>query len=89
MSGTYAYVYPDTFGTVYLCPVFWQVGTTGTDSQGGTLVHESSHFTTNGGTDDHVYGQSGAKSLAKSNPDQATDNADNHEYFAENNPSQA
>jgi peptidyl-Lys metalloendopeptidase len=88
-SGTYAYVYPDTFGTVYLCGVFWQVGTTGTDSQGGTLVHESSHFTINGGTDDHVYGQSGAKSLAKSDPASAVDNADNHEYFAENNPSQA
>lgn len=32
-AGTYAYVYPDTFGTVYLCPVFWLVPTTGTDSQ--------------------------------------------------------
>lgn len=59
---------------------------TGTDSRAGTIVHEQSHFTVNGGTDDHVYGQSGAKSLAISNPANAVDNADNHEYFAENNP---
>ncbi|KAL1680582.1 hypothetical protein EV122DRAFT_262037 [Schizophyllum commune] len=88
-SGVYAYVYPDDYGVIYLCPVFWQVSTTGTDSQGGTLIHESSHFTANGGTDDIVYGQSGAKSLAQSNPDQAVQNADSHEYFAENNPAQS
>jgi peptidyl-Lys metalloendopeptidase len=74
------------FGTIHLCPVFWEVSTTGTDSKAGTLVHESSHFTQLAGTDDHVYGQSGAKSLAISNPSEAIDNADSHEYFAENNP---
>ncbi|KAI0681659.1 lysine-specific metallo-endopeptidase, partial [Cerioporus squamosus] len=63
--------------------------TTGTDSRAGTLVHESSHFTKNGGTQDYVYGQSSAKSLAKSNPSEAIFNADNHEYFAENNPAQS
>ncbi|RDB29715.1 Peptidyl-Lys metalloendopeptidase [Hypsizygus marmoreus] len=88
-SGTYAYVYPDTFATVYLCGAFWNAPTTGTDSKGGTLIHESSHFTSNGGTDDYVYGQAGAKSLAISNPNNAVFNADNHEYFAENNPSLA
>ncbi|KAF4622412.1 hypothetical protein D9613_009121 [Agrocybe pediades] len=86
-SGTYAYVYPDTFGYIYLCGAFWQAPTTGTDSKAGTIIHESSHFTSNGGTDDHVYGQTAAKSLAKSDPASAIDNADNHEYFAENNPS--
>ncbi|KAJ8469577.1 hypothetical protein ONZ45_g10909 [Pleurotus djamor] len=88
-SGTYAYVYPDDFGTVTLCGAFWNAPLTGTDSKGGTLIHESSHFTRNGGTDDHVYGQSGAKSLAISNPAFAIDNADSHEYFAENNPALA
>ncbi|TRM66112.1 hypothetical protein BD626DRAFT_398166 [Schizophyllum amplum] len=88
-SGVYAYVYADDYGTIYLCPVFWQVSTTGTDSKGGTLIHEASHFTANGGTDDIVYGQSSAKSLASSSPAQAIQNADNHEYFAENNPSQS
>ncbi|KAF7763478.1 hypothetical protein Agabi119p4_8015 [Agaricus bisporus var. burnettii] len=88
-AGVFAFVFPDQFGTVHLCPVFWQVPTTGTDSRGGTLVHESSHFTANGGTDDHVYGQSGCKQLASSNSNQAIDNADSHEYFAENNPAQS
>ncbi|CAE6423933.1 unnamed protein product [Rhizoctonia solani] len=88
-SGTYAYVYPSSPGYVYLCGAFWNAPNTGTDSRAGTIVHEQSHFTVNGGTDDHVYGQSGAKSLAKSSPDQAIDNADNHEYFAENNPAQS
>jgi len=35
---------------------------------------------------DHVYGQAGAINLAISNPDNASMNADNHEYFAENTP---
>jgi peptidyl-Lys metalloendopeptidase len=85
-AGTYAYVYPGTFGKIYLCPVFWQVANTGTDSRAGTIVHESSHFTLNGGTSDYAYGQSAAKSLAKSNSNNAVMNADSHEYFAENNP---
>ncbi|WP_245591965.1 M35 family metallo-endopeptidase [Cystobacter fuscus] len=38
--------------------------------------------------DDHAYGQSAAKSLARSNPTRASDNADNHEYIAENTPAQ-
>ncbi|CAE6468959.1 unnamed protein product [Rhizoctonia solani] len=85
-SGTYAYVYPGSPGYVYLCGAFWSAPNTGTDSRAGTIVHEQSHFTVNGGTDDHVYGQSGAKALAISNPANAVDNADNHEYFAENTP---
>ncbi|WP_374349013.1 M35 family metallo-endopeptidase [Chitinimonas sp.] len=87
-SGVFAKVYPDQPYKYYLCPAFWTAPMTGTDSKGGTLVHESSHFTINGGTDDYAYGQDDAKSLAKSNPSQAIQNADNHEYFAENNPSQ-
>jgi len=86
-SGVYAYVYPDEPYTVYLCGAFWQVPTTGTDSKAGTLVHETSHFTILGGTDDYVYGQTDAKALAKSSPAKAVMNADNHEYFAENSPS--
>jgi peptidyl-Lys metalloendopeptidase len=85
----YAYVYPNNFGYVYLCNAFWTASTTGTDSKAGTIVHESSHFTANGGTQDYVYGQTGAKNLAKSNPSQAIMNADSHEYFAENTPAQS
>jgi hypothetical protein len=54
--------------------------------QGGTLIHESTHFAKLAGTDDHAYGQKGAKTLAVEDPDTAIDNADSHEYFAENNP---
>ncbi|GAB1596253.1 M35 family metallo-endopeptidase [Lysobacter claricitrinus] len=84
----YAYVYPTRPYEIFVCRAFWSAPLTGTDSKGGTLIHEMSHFNVTAATDDHVYGQSGAKSLAASNPDQALDNADNHEYFAENNPSQ-
>ena len=87
-SGTYAYVYPSSPYKIYVCGAFWNAPNTGTDSRAGTLIHEMSHFTVLGGTDDHVYGQSGAKNLAKTSPSQALDNADSHEYFAENNPAQ-
>lgn len=82
----YAYVYPNRPYNIYLCRVFWAVPLAGTDSQGGTLIHEMSHFTVVAGTDDYVYGQAGARNLADTNPDEAVMNADNHEYFAENNP---
>lgn len=82
----YAYVYPDSPYKIYVCKAFWSAPVSGTDSRGGTLIHELSHFTVVAGTDDHVYGQSGAASLAASNPTDALDNADNHEYFAENTP---
>ena len=84
----YAYVYPTRPYEIFVCRAFWSAPLTGTDSKAGTLIHEMSHFNVVAGTDDHVYGQSGAKSLAISDPDAALDNADNHEYFAENTPFQ-
>jgi peptidyl-Lys metalloendopeptidase len=84
----YAYVYPTRPYEIFVCRAFWNAPLTGTDSKAGTLIHEMSHFNAVAGTDDHVYGQSGAKSLAISDPAAALDNADNHEYFAENNPFQ-
>jgi peptidyl-Lys metalloendopeptidase len=84
----YAYVYPNQPYTIYLCKAFWTAPMTGTDSKAGTLVHETSHFTVVIGTNDYAYGQSGAKSLAISDPTKAVNNADNHEYFAENTPAQ-
>ncbi len=82
----YAYVYPDKPYYIYLCKVFWLAPLTGTDSQGGTLIHEMSHFYVVASTEDYVYGQTGARSLAITDPELAINNADNHEYFAENNP---
>ena len=84
--GVYAYVYPDSPFNIYLCGAFWNAPTTGTDSKAGTLIHEVTHFTVVGGTDDYAYGQTAAKALAISNPAQAVMNADSHEYFSENNP---
>jgi peptidyl-Lys metalloendopeptidase len=84
----YAYVYPTQPYTVYLCSVFWTAPATGTDSKAGTLVHETSHFNVVASTDDWAYGQTNAKNLAISDPAKAIDNADSHEYFAENTPVQ-
>ncbi len=80
----YAYVYPNQPYTIYLCSVYWTAPATGTDSKAGTLIHETSHFTVVSGTDDWAYGQTNAKNLAISDPTKAVDNADSHEYFAEN-----
>jgi len=82
----FAYVYPNQPYKVYLCRAFWDANELGTDSRAGTIIHEISHFNAVAGTDDVVYGQSGAQSLANSDPDQALNNADSHEYFAENTP---
>ena len=82
----YAYVYPAQPYNIYLCSVFWSAPLSGTDSKGGTIIHEMSHFDVVAGTDDYAYGQTNAKSLAKSDPSKALFNADNHEYFAENTP---
>jgi len=85
----FAYVYPARPYTVWVCKAFWAAATTGTDSRGGTLLHELSHFDVVAATDDHVYGHAGAAELARSAPQRAIDNADSHEYFGENTPAQA
>jgi len=79
----YAYVYPSRPYKIYVCNAFWQAPTTGRDSKMGTLIHEMSHFKVVASTDDYVYGATGAHNLALSSPNKAVDNADNHEYFAE------
>ena len=63
--------------------MFWNAPNTGRDSKAGTLVHETSHFNVVAGTNDYVYGATGAHNLAVSDPSRAINNADNHEYFAE------
>jgi peptidyl-Lys metalloendopeptidase len=85
-TNVYAYVYPNQPYDIYLCGAFWAAPLTGTDSKAGTLIHEMSHFNVVAGTDDFVYGQTAARNLAISNPNNAVQNADNHEYFAENTP---
>lgn len=83
---TFAFVYSNSPYEVFLCPGFWSADLIGTDSRAGTIIHELSHFTILGGTDDHQYGQSAAKQLGATDPNRAINNADSHEYFAENTP---
>jgi peptidyl-Lys metalloendopeptidase len=85
-QNAYAYVYPSQAYKVYLCGAYWSAPTSGTDSKGGTTIHEVSHFNVVAGTDDVAYGQTACKKLAK-RPKSAIRNADSHEYFAENTPS--
>jgi peptidyl-Lys metalloendopeptidase len=85
-SSAYAYVYKNSPYRIYVCNAFWSAPSTGTDSKAGTLVHELSHFSVVADTDDHAYGQTNCKNLAVSNPSLSLDNADSHEYFAENTP---
>jgi peptidyl-Lys metalloendopeptidase len=85
-STIFAYVFPNQPYKIFVCGAFWAAGLQGTDSRSGTIVHELSHFNVVAGTDDHAYGQGDAKELARDDPGRAIDNADDHEYFAENNP---
>ena len=84
----YAYVIKNQPYQIFVCNAFWSAPLIGTDSKAGTLIHEMSHFTVVADTDDHAYGQGLAQNLAISNPTLALDNADSHEYFAENTPTQ-
>jgi peptidyl-Lys metalloendopeptidase len=85
-QSTFAYVYPNDHYNMNVCGQFWAAQLTGTDSRAGTIIHELSHFDIVAATNDDVYGQDAARSLAKSNPNRAIANADSHEYFAENTP---
>ncbi|KAG7086021.1 hypothetical protein E1B28_003543 [Marasmius oreades] len=82
-TSTYAYVYPSTYGVVYLCGLYWNVATTGSGSRADTIIHEGTHFPQVLGTDDVTYGEASCKALAKSNPAQAVNNADNHAFFSD------
>ena len=82
----FAYVLANAPYEIYLCSAFWSAPAIGTDSKAGTLIHELSHFTVVADTNDFAYGQQDARNLANNNPGLATNNADNHEYFAENTP---
>jgi len=83
----YAWVYKNQPYIIHVCNAFWSAPNTGTDSRAGTLIHEMSHFDVVASTDDWAYGQTACKKLAK-RANKAIDNADSHEYFAENTPAQ-
>lgn len=85
-DSAYAYVYPNQPYNIHLCNAYWNAPTSGTDSKGGTTIHEVSHFDIVANTDDLAYGQTACKRLANQ-PKKAIKNADSHEYFGENTPS--
>lgn len=81
-ADTYAYVYnEEEEHNIYLGGAFWGAKTGGFNSKAGTIIHELSHRVHS--TEDHVYGSSDAKKLAKEDPALATTNADNYEFLAE------
>ena len=82
-SSAFAFVYPTRPYEIHLCKAFWFAPMIGTDSKGGTLIHEMSHFDVVANTDDIVYGQVACRQLADTRPQDAIRNADSHEYFAE------
>jgi len=82
-NSSFAYVFPTKPYEIHLCKAFWNAAMTGTDSKGGTLIHEMSHFDVVANTDDVVYGQTNCRGLADTQPSNAIRNADSHEYFAE------
>ena len=84
-NNTWAYVGGENY--IVLCPQYWSHPLVGTDSKGGTVVHEASHLYAN--TRDWIYQPTGAMDLADNDPSKAIENADNHEYFAENDPARS
>jgi len=83
-SNVYGYVYPnDPAYTVYVCGLFWSLPA----ERVNTIVHEMSHFSRCCGTNDYAYGKQNCMNLARSNPTQASHNADNICYFSDAAPS--
>lgn len=79
----YAYVYPEEYGKLYLCGLFWKVKSVGSGSRADTIIHEGTHFLQILGTQDIVYGEDQCKSLAKKDSSSASNNADNHAFFSD------
>ena len=92
-GGTYAWVYAGAPYHMYLCPPFFQLpvlaalqpGSRRSDNgtREGTLVHELSHFSRVGATEDHCYSRSECADMASRDPRRAIENADSYQYFTE------
>lgn len=82
----FAYVNSNQPYIINLCNNFWNAPLTGTNSKAGTIIHETSHFAVVADTDSIVHTQADAQDLATDSPDNAINNANSYEYFAENTP---
>lgn len=85
-ESVFAFVFANDPFNMNVCPVFFRVRPSGTDSRSGTIIHEISHFTVTAGTTDFRNNQAGVRDLALSQPDNAVRAANAYEYFAENTP---
>jgi peptidyl-Lys metalloendopeptidase len=83
LGDVYAYVRPNQSFAVVLGAFFFDAPPGKFNSKFGVIIHEMTHFTLAGATNDIVYGLDGAKDLAATNPIAARRNADNYEYFVE------
>lgn len=81
--GDIAAVRPDEPLTIYLAADFFSLVNGGALSKAGAIMHELSHESLIGDTDDLGYGATQARSLAKSDPAKARKNADNYRLFME------
>ncbi|KAJ8075549.1 hypothetical protein PM082_021179 [Marasmius tenuissimus] len=77
-----AYVHKAEYGMIYLCGLYWGVASTGPGSRADTLIHEGTHFAQVLDTSNYAYVQTNCKNLARSNPNNAVYNADNHALFS-------
>ena len=83
-GSVFAYVRADDLKhQIFLGGDYHRAADTGTDSRVGVLLHEMSHFTSVGGTNDYKYGQDECLELARRNPSNALNNADSFEYYIE------
>lgn len=79
---TFAYVYTKSkLRNIYLGGAFWSAPMVGRDSKAGTIIHELTHMLS--GTKDHTYELDEMLELASKKPHKAIDNANNLEYYAE------
>lgn len=92
-NGEYAFVYRSEAYRIYLCPSYFTLPpltalrpTTAAGEFGtreGTIVHELSHFTSVGPTEDHCYSRSECSAMAAIDAKRAINNADSFQYFVE------
>ncbi|MGR9471103.1 M35 family metallo-endopeptidase [Rhizobium leguminosarum] len=74
----WAWVEPGTAFTIHICPAFFDGGE---DERPGLIVHEMSHFVTNGATDDYCKTEDDCTALAKSEPDKAVRSAASYQLY--------
>lgn len=80
--GDFAAVDPAAPGAMFFAPDFFTKPLTGANTQAGTVVHELAHQA-GAKLRPEVRGPSAVKSLAKTNPANASRNADNYKYYVE------